>query len=876
MLALAGREYIKMEDQVKADQIQEKKEKAEDQGNSSPDPTADPYIGYILDGKYQILEQIGSGGWGCVYRGLHLSLDCNIAIKIMHRHLAKDVQGIKRMSQEASILSRLSDLNIVRVLDYGETPAPYIVMEFFEGKQLDTFIKESGPLSCKDAIELFIQLCSGLNNAASLELVHRDLKPSNIILRVKEGELVSKILDFGIAKILDATQDRQRLTETGEIVGSPPYMAPEQWTGICDQRTDIYALGCIMYEAITGKPAFAADSSFQYLNLQASSYPEPISKLFPEQKIPKSLELAILKCMQKKPENRYQSAKDLKADLLKIRDGAIVDIHIKGAAHKDAGSSSKSRQIEYSVVATVVFLCAIASIYTYVRSNFKELPLDERWQTYDLEGQKQFDSGHVKEAQSVFFKELELAESASDRSKIVSSLNEILDTQRYFEDSHGEQTTLARINSLILTESVPYLIQNLEQTLQELRSRKNDGSYTDELRSFARDLCAQANKLAEFIIPGSEPRQGLDLMLQKTAELAELVQGAKSVLFAKCKLNIARDAIKHGKYKLGIDNCQLALKAAQNSDRKDFRLIVQTLLAMGSSYYLLGESELSQKRLDEATEISSKEFGKKSRESASCLLELAQISELRGEKEKAIAYAREAVTIYDLDKGSHEIEKVWAYTTLARLERNPKRYQEALLLAESKERKDYSCLAYNLCQLGKARLASNQKLAEANLRRALVLIEHFDRADQDVAKCDILNAIAQLKKEAGDLDTAEKILKDVLQLRESCFGKLSPDVIATCTDLAVLAAARGQNRIAENRFKEAIALLKEAKTSKNFTAFHGMLEKHEPFKETIQTYTDWLRKQNRQTEAENLLAEWQDLSPETWTSKEAHHSLISP
>jgi tetratricopeptide (TPR) repeat protein len=291
-------------------------------------PMDDELVGFELAERYRIVELIGTGGWGNVYRGQHLTLGTDVAIKVIHRHLSRNEASLRRLEQEAKLLSRLESQYIVRIIDYGLEPFPYIVMEYFDGLSLSSWIKEKGPLDYGLATELFMQMCDGMSNARELGLVHRDLKPGNVLLKIEEGRLRSKILDFGLAKLVDESGGAEKLTTTGEILGSPPYMSPEQWTGRTDHRSDIYSFGCIMYEVLSGKPAFSAEYGMDYLNKHVSIYPERMRDVSTAIKFPLILENVVRKCLQKNPNNRYQTSAALKADLEQIKAGRKVKIRL--------------------------------------------------------------------------------------------------------------------------------------------------------------------------------------------------------------------------------------------------------------------------------------------------------------------------------------------------------------------------------------------------------------------------------------------------------------------------------------------------------------------------------------------------------------------
>ena len=287
----------------------------------------DPFLGMILADRYEITELIGSGGFGSVYKARQLSLKMDVAVKVLHRQHSIDETNLKRFEQEAHLLSKIESAHVVKVIDYGLDPAPYIVMELFTGEPLSHWLKANGAMPAAMGIDLFIQLCDALSCAEPLHIVHRDLKPANILLKFQGDELNCKILDFGVAKIIDVATE-ERLTATGEVVGSPAYMAPEQWKGEGDHRADIYSLGCIMYEVLGGRPAFSAKFGMEYLNKHVTETPRSLTKYNQELKVPEELERIVFRCLQKAPENRYQSINQCISDLKRLKDGMKVAVSL--------------------------------------------------------------------------------------------------------------------------------------------------------------------------------------------------------------------------------------------------------------------------------------------------------------------------------------------------------------------------------------------------------------------------------------------------------------------------------------------------------------------------------------------------------------------
>ncbi len=317
----------------------------------------DPFLGYELSERYKIIDLIGMGGWASVYRGRHLLLGTDVAIKIIHKHLAKDPQNVKRIEQEAKLLSRVESPHIVRLLDYGNQPAPYLVMEYFDGTPLDEWLEKNGRLNYRESLELFIQLCDGLTSANDLDLVHRDLKPSNTLLKMSAGKLQAMILDFGIAKLMGSGE--KNLTATGEILGTPAYMPPEQWAGRADHRSDIYSLACIIYEALTGRRAFnAVNGGIEFLEQHLDSRPTSLRQLVDEN-IPSTFEEIILKCLQKLPEYRYQTSRELREDLALVESGCNPKIKVRNK-YWLATKNNRYRALLISV--TAISLMVVFSI----------------------------------------------------------------------------------------------------------------------------------------------------------------------------------------------------------------------------------------------------------------------------------------------------------------------------------------------------------------------------------------------------------------------------------------------------------------------------------------------------------------------------------
>src|SRR5947209_2300332 len=278
----------------------------------------DPFLGTVLDGKYRLEECIGEGGMGRVYRATHIHIDQPVAVKILHTHLASDQTALARFHKEARAAARIRHPNAVVITDFGVTRdsgTAYLVMELLEGIDLRDRLQKQKHLSCEEAFVIAYQTCAALHVAHAKGIVHRDLKPDNIwILKTRDGSEQVKVFDFGIAKLKSST-DTNKLTLQGMLVGTPYYMSPEQCRSEeeLDARSDIYSLGVILYEMLTGLVPFRASTPLNVVFKHNSEPPKPLRELRPE--IPIEVERVVLRALSKAPEDRQQSAAQLAKEL---------------------------------------------------------------------------------------------------------------------------------------------------------------------------------------------------------------------------------------------------------------------------------------------------------------------------------------------------------------------------------------------------------------------------------------------------------------------------------------------------------------------------------------------------------------------------------
>jgi serine/threonine-protein kinase len=313
---------------------------------SDPASPLSPQIGpgSLIADKYRIEKLIGVGGMGIVWKATQLDLERPVAIKIVREDLPDQELVAERACHEARASARLRSEHVVRVLDLGrlESGTPFIVLEYLEGRDLyDLLTTREAPLPISEAVDVLLEACEGVAEAHALGIVHRDLKPENLfIARQPDGTAVLKILDFGISKQLRATG--RSITTQATAVGSPQYMSPEQMRGLgdIDQRADIWSLGATLYELVVGAPPFKADTIPSLCNLVLEA--SPVSPRSLRQSLPEGLEQVILKCLEKRREDRFQSVKELAEALLPFGNSSSSDRALR-IAHTLASNSWASR-----------------------------------------------------------------------------------------------------------------------------------------------------------------------------------------------------------------------------------------------------------------------------------------------------------------------------------------------------------------------------------------------------------------------------------------------------------------------------------------------------------------------------------------------------
>lgn len=284
---------------------------------------AEEYIGKIIAGKYRVEQMIGEGGMGKVYRARQIALDKPVVLKVLRQSLLSDERTVARFQREAKAASRLNHANSISILDFGQSDdgSMFIAMEFVSGRDLHQILSREWPLAESRVIRIISQVLSALADAHSAGVIHRDLKPENIMVEQRRNEPdFVKVLDFGIAKIQDSTgDDGPALTRAGFVCGTPEYMSPEQARGgALDHRSDLYAVGVILYQLMSGVLPFESDSAVGFATKHLNEKPVAPSQKRPDVKISPALDALILRTLSKDPNDRPENAEAFRAELAAV------------------------------------------------------------------------------------------------------------------------------------------------------------------------------------------------------------------------------------------------------------------------------------------------------------------------------------------------------------------------------------------------------------------------------------------------------------------------------------------------------------------------------------------------------------------------------
>ncbi len=368
--------------------------------NANTPSVQNSLINTLFAEKYLIREVLGEGGMSIVYLARHEALNKLVAIKTLHTHLMSKTTSLMRFKQEAQAASRLEHPGIVAIHDYGitEDGTPYLVMDYVQGESLGDLLNRIKSLPNADALNIFKQTTAAIAHAHQRGVVHRDIKPSNIMLNFDErNSLTVKIVDFGVAKLVEG--EDAKLTQTGESLGSPLYMSPEQCLGQqLDVRSDIYSFGCVMYEALLGVPALASDSVFKTMMKHIHDMPPSFKEVRRDLKHLGALERIVFKAIAKEPGKRYQKMDDILADLNNLHEEQGLAQRIV-QSFELTGLRKTTKSLNFMVASSLLIGALILIGAQYILNALSTVSTTPNLQSEAVIWQRFADKGNVEQVQ---------------------------------------------------------------------------------------------------------------------------------------------------------------------------------------------------------------------------------------------------------------------------------------------------------------------------------------------------------------------------------------------------------------------------------------------------------------------------------------------
>jgi serine/threonine protein kinase len=622
----------------------------------------DPLVGTVFAERYEILSVLGTGGMSVVYKARHRYMDRLVAVKLLLSHLVLDNSAIQRFQQEAQAASSLGHQNIIAVYDFGVTPEnqAFLVMDYLDGENLADVLERDGKIPPSRAIDVFRQVCDGLEHAHRKGIIHRDLKPSNLVLMTQEdGSELVKLVDFGIAKFLPQEgKMRQQLTHTGQVFGSPLYMSPEQCVGAkLDARSDLYSLGCLMYEALTGVHPLKGATSFETMNRHVKSKPLPFAQVAPDAAIPEELQAIVAKCLEKDPANRFQSAAEIRQSLpgfamtMSGVQGAVSSTSIPEISRATA-ETLKAQQIKNTGISKKLIAGAVLGLLSFMFIGYfffwpgpqnDSAPVWRKtyWTWCMWYAQQNEDKGDNQSAHDLLMKAEEQALLMGDNQiRLLATLKEEAENYAKLGQYKQQEDTNKRIQNIgreqILHEYEFAMkdldslqnasVESVSATMNRLRAEAN----ADRLISLARrlsafELHAQEEKLLEKGIKVYGDVAGEDYV-----KLADL-----NTLLADCILSLQRTPEVR-------PLLMRALDIRRNAEGDDATATIRCLLKLGQFDRDQSNRAEAESELKNALDITKKEHPNDKPLLIACLNSYADFLKQNGKPDEAAKLFAEA------------------------------------------------------------------------------------------------------------------------------------------------------------------------------------------------------------------------------------------
>lgn len=708
--------------------------------------TTDPLAGQTVGGKYEVLEQIGAGGWSVVYKAKQVGLTRLVCLKVLHPHLTSDPEKVLRFQREAEAASAVISQNVAAVFDYGVLPQgqPYLVLEYLDGTSLADILHAQGTLTVERLIPIFLQALNGLAAAHEKGVVHRDIKPSNLF--IADGSTV-KILDFGLAKLTTPESDQiSNLTQTGQTLGTPSYMSPEQCSGLdIDHRSDIYSLGCVMYEALTGRPPFSGRNAFECMQKHVNETPPRFAEVEGAPKVQEPIELAVMRALQKDPGSRYQSVGEFKSALRLANEGQgrrrSAGRVLGRLFPRRPGGPLKRNEIVWPLVGAALSIVLLMAVWRYVDVSVHTLAehsptaspganFAERFEKNYVEGKKNLDEDDYKQAAQFFQEAVQQAEFFGEADeRLQRSLEALRETYARMGNADAEKKVATRLNALkhrLGDEDYGHKETNAAQIVSlslRLQKDRNDEKAVDELAKTLNDQATLYYKEAQY------------------SKAKELIEQAQTLL--------------------------------SSSHKSEDPLMGRTLSNLAYVSSKLGDTKQSEQLYKQALSIREKALGAHHRDVARSLRNLAEFYRQVGRAQEGEPLLRKALAEYRGLDGESSEDIAWCLNVLGLIYADRKDFDHALPIQTRAYKMRMKVLgvenidtARSEGNLGRTHLAKNDLSdAQTELEHSLAILTKTAGPDHPETVSAVYS-LGELYEKKGDLGQAERQYKRALNIAQ--------------------------------------------------------------------------------------------------------------
>lgn len=770
----------------------------------------------VLSGHFEITALVGIGGMSAVYKARDRNLGRDVAVKLLHPHLASHPASLKRFEQEAKAISHLNHPNIVNVFEYGISPKgqPYLIMDYLAGVSLAGLLREEQHLPIERAVELFIPICDALSHAHKKGILHRDLKPSNVMLiKTEQQDHFVKLVDFGLAKLMPgADLEIRQLTQTGEVFGSPLYMSPEQVMGqTLDARSDIFSMGCVMYEVLTGAPPFVADNIMETMYKRVADDVEPPD---PALNIPKELETLLLVSLTRQPDGRYQSMQELGQDLELIKQGAGTSSKRIRGFKKAQRSRIWSVYMKAAGVIAAAMLPLIVFVSVTSLSHEAQGGHESAWARYDREGQKQYDSGAYASAEKHLTAAVKEAERFGEHDRrLMLSLDKLARLYRTTKKNLEAEKVEARLAALKEQNQFGDEASNLYELAEMTLSLVPASIDKNKAAEFQR-LAEKLNHLSLLFIGQQDYEKAIEL-LQKALAIEQQLKITEGPTSARTLANLAVAAGKLGNYEQSQGLFQKALQINAKSLGPTHPAVASSLYNLAVVAEEQGKYAEAEQQYKQSLDLYRNAYGKDAPEVAMTLTAFGGLYRKQHKIAQAEAIFKEAIRIYESAEGAQGTDRITLAHSLNNLadllysqgtysDAAPL-YQRSLSTLEQSVGAESPSVATVLNNLAVVHMRQGQyRQAEPLIKRALAIRERaLQPKHPEIGQS--LNSMAELRRAQRKFEEAESLYKQSLEIATHAFGKHHPDVAVVLNGMGELYEDLGQLEKAERFFKDALA-----------------------------------------------------------------------